>query len=203
VLVSKASATRNALKGRDPFPSDQDQALANLIAASDALDDATRKADLEVRRTGAEGPAADARRSAMNTLISLIGDYCDRYDRSDIDAVEEKEPDMEALIATANNMSPKEYRKHWRGTSEEERRKSSENGGPGQFLYSLSEADVMAMQLETLRNPDSVGREGGGTVHAFKTYSKAIGWANGKEAFTLRAELTGPKANKSIHSHPR
>jgi hypothetical protein len=202
VLVTKATATRNALKNQDPFPAEQDQALADLIAASDALDEAGRKAKLELSRTGKEGPAHDAWRAAMNTLISLIGGYCDRYDRSDIDEVEEKEPPIELLVAQAHNMSPKEYKKHWSGKNEDERRENSENGGPGQFLYSMTGEEVMEMQKDALLTGE-IGRSDGGTIHAFKTYSHQIGWANGKKAFTLRAELTGPKSKKSIHSHPR
>ena len=202
VLVAKATATRNALKNQEPFPADQDQALANLIAASEAVDDAGRKARLEEARTGKEGPAHDVWRAAMNTLIAAIGDYCERYDRSDIDEVEEKEPPIELLVSQAYNMSPREYKKHWQGKNDDERRQNSENGGPGQFLFSMTEEQVMDLQKDTLLTGE-IGRSGGGTIHAFKTYSSQIGWASGKKAFTLRAELTGPKSQKSIHSHPR
>jgi hypothetical protein len=66
----------------------------------------------------------------------------------------------------------------------------------------MSEQQVMDLQKDTLLT-GTIGRAGAGTIHAFKTYSEQIGWANGKPAFTLRAELTGPRAKKSIHSHPR
>ena len=202
VLVTKANATRNALKNQDPFPADQDQALIDLIAAAEAVDEAARKADLEIKRTGKDGPANDAWRAAMNTLIAAIGDYCERYDRSDIDDVEEKEPPIELLVAAAHNMSPREYVKHWKGKNDVERRENSKNNGPGQFLYSMTEERVMELQKDTLLTGE-IGRSSGGTIHAFKTYDFQIGWANDKEAFTLRSELTGPKAKKSIHSHPR
>ena len=202
VLITKATATRNALKNQDPFPTDQDEALAALIAAAEAVDEAARKADLEVKRTGKEGAAQDVWRAAMNTLIAAIGGYCDRYDRSDIDEVEEKEPPIELLVASAHNMSPREYVKHWKGKNDTERRENSKNNGPGQFLYSMTEERVMELQKDTLLTGE-IGRSSGGTIHAFKTYSFQIGWANDKEAYTLRAELTGPKAKKSIHSHPR
>ena len=110
--------------------------------------------------------------------------------------------DRKTLLATAKNMSPKEYRKHWNGNSEEERRENSRNKAPGQFMYAMSEAEVMELQLETLRT-GTIGRSAGGTIHAFKTFGRQIGWANGEKAYEMRAEMTGPKANKSIHSHPR
>jgi hypothetical protein len=102
----------------------------------------------------------------------------------------------------AIHISPSTYRKHWKGGTEAERRNSSENGD-GQFLHSMSSADVEKLEREALLNPDRI-EDKVNTYYAFKTFSKIIGYTNGKEAFTLRAEITAINSAKPfIHSHPR
>jgi hypothetical protein len=59
------------------------------------------------------------------------------------------------------------------------------------------------LERETLLTGDLMDK-GSGTYHAFKTYGKPIGYANGEEAYTHRAELTSADTPQPfVHSHPR
>jgi hypothetical protein len=112
--------------------------------------------------------------------------------------VQERQKAVNAVVQ-ATHIPPQSYTrgKHWKGNSEQQRRSSSENSGPGQFLYSMTAARVQQLERETLLTGE-IGREGS-TYHAYKRFSVVIGYANGTEAYELRAELSGG----SIHSHPR
>jgi hypothetical protein len=117
----------------------------------------------------------------------------------------DKDAEWKSLVDRATHIPPARYSrgKHWQGNSENERRKSSENGGPGQFLYSMKADDVKQMERETLLTGEVVDK-GSGTYHAFKRFGNKIGYANGEDAYTLRAELTGGQSGApTIHSHPR
>ena len=114
------------------------------------------------------------------------------------ESVQERQKAVDAVIRAAH-ISPQNYSrgKHWKGNSEQQRRSSSDNSGPGQFLYSITTARVQQLERKTLLTGE-IGREGS-TYHAYKRFGMVIGYANGVEAYELRAELSGG----SIHSHPR
>ena len=109
-----------------------------------------------------------------------------------------------AVVDKAVHVPPARYSraKHWRGNSDAERRQASMNGGPGQFLFSLSSEDVKQIEREALLTGERIDK-GGGSLHCFKTFGKQIGWADGKEAYLLRAEMTSADTSPHVHSHPR
>jgi hypothetical protein len=109
------------------------------------------------------------------------------------------------IVNRATHIPPARYSrgKHWKGNSEDERRSSSRNGGPGQFLYSMTVDDVKQLERETLLTGEVVDK-GNGNYHAFKNFEQVVGYANGEDAYWLRAELTGADSGApTIHSHPR
>jgi hypothetical protein len=117
---------------------------------------------------------------------------------------EDKKAEWRALVNKATHIPPAQYSrgKHWQGNSEDQRRNSSKNGGPGQFLYSMTAKNVEELEKETLLEGE-VNDKGSGTYHAFKTFSQKIGYTNGEDAHTLRAELTSAQTAPTVHSHPR
>ncbi|MBE9225436.1 DUF4157 domain-containing protein [Phormidium sp. LEGE 05292] len=118
---------------------------------------------------------------------------------------EDKKAEWRTLVDKATHIPPARYSrgKHWTGNSEDQRRNSSANGGAGQFLYSMTADDVKQLERETLLTGE-VTDKGGGTYHAFKTFSQKIGYTNGVDSYTLRAELTGAQSGApTVHSHPR
>ncbi|HYH84223.1 MAG TPA: DUF4157 domain-containing protein [Pyrinomonadaceae bacterium] len=112
------------------------------------------------------------------------------------------------LLKKAHHTKPADYTgaKHWRGNSEDERRESStkEKGtGNGQFLYSLTAADVERLEKDAFLTGDIVERGADG-YWAFKTFNEQIGYDKGKDAFLIRAEMTNVgSGTPEIHSHPR
>lgn len=112
---------------------------------------------------------------------------------------------LKDLLEKAVHIPPAQYSrgKHWRGNSEEQRRQTSENRGPSQFRYELTAEDVKALEQVTLLEGETV-EKGHGTYHAYKQHDEQIGYAEGKDAYWLRAELTGANGDEpTIHSHPR
>jgi hypothetical protein len=105
------------------------------------------------------------------------------------------------IVDKATHIEPKDYSrgKHVQGTTEAQRQSNSAEGGPGQFSVELTAEQVKALERETLMNPDSIEQREDGGYHAFKTFETPIGYADGEESHTLRAELSGG----SVHSHPR
>jgi hypothetical protein len=145
--------------------------------------------------------------SKFNSLAFAIQYYGDQYGVKDIEqyleestTVDQKDDKFKALIESATHVPPAQYSggKHWKGNSEEQRRKNSENNGAGQFLYSMTADRVAQLERETLLTGDVKDR-GNGNYHAFKTFGSPIGYANGEKAYTLRAELSAGH----VHSHPR
>ncbi|MEQ9235910.1 eCIS core domain-containing protein [Coleofasciculus sp. E2-BRE-01] len=117
----------------------------------------------------------------------------------------DEKAELSAIVNKATHIPPAQYSraKHWRGNSEEERRQNSANGGPGQFLYSMTPDTVRQLEKDTLLTGDVIDK-GSGTYHAYKQFSQQIGYANGEDAYWLRAELTGANSGApTIHSHPR
>jgi hypothetical protein len=138
-------------------------------------------------------------------LKQEIENYGNAYQATDLDDVLVEPADVKATVAArlykANHVPPVSYSraKHWRGNSEAERRDSSRNGGPGQFTYRLSAADVKALEREAFLTGELENR-GGGRFFAFKQFSQVIGYDSGNDAHWLRAEMT---PQNDIHSHPR
>jgi hypothetical protein len=143
--------------------------------------------------------------------ISELKDDISQIDKNlkdlekEIDTPKDEKAKWKEIVDKAEHIPPADYSrgKHWQGTSEEERRQNSEKGGAGQFLYSMTASDVAVLERETLLTGDLMDK-GSGTYHAFKTYGKPIGYANGEEAYTHRAELTSADTPQPfVHSHPR
>lgn len=112
---------------------------------------------------------------------------------------------VKLLLEKATHVRPADYgrARHWKGNSEEQRRASSEERRPGQFLYSLTAEDVEALEKDAFLTGD-IEDKGADGYWAFKTFTKQIGYAGGEDAFLLRAEMTNVGSGRpSIHSHPR
>ncbi|MEH2347977.1 MAG: DUF4157 domain-containing protein [Nostoc sp.] len=104
----------------------------------------------------------------------------------------------------AQHILPASYSggKHWKGSSEKQRRENSMNKGPGQFLCSMTSDQVKQLEKDTLLT-GRLEDKSQATYHAYKTYGEAIGYANGDMAHELRAELTAAESDRpAIHSHP-
>ena len=63
---------------------------------------------------------------------------------------ENEREEIMKLYAKAEKNGPRAYMKHWKGNSEEQRKQSSLNGGPGQYLYSLSNEEVIKMEKNAI-----------------------------------------------------
>ena len=136
---------------------------------------------------------------ACRALVEAISDYGQRFDAQDIDPVDVAPPtDLTQLVGAADHVPPALYSgaKHAKGTTDDMRKENSEENG--QFLAGLSDADIIALERETLLTGELVPRAGG-SFHAYKKYAQQIGWDKGKPAHVHRAELIAG----SIHSHPR
>jgi hypothetical protein len=109
-----------------------------------------------------------------------------------------------AFLVKAKHIHPKNYSraKHWRGNTEDERKDSSSDNGPGQFLYSINGSDAKNLEIEAIQKGRIVDKDQE-SYHFFYTFSKVIGYSNGKETKTIRAEITGAPNTPTIHSHPR
>ncbi len=149
-------------------------------------------------------------RTGFDALARAIQEYGKRYNVQDIEQLFDQAlgtPPHSAiaeLVDKASHIPPRSYDggKHWKGTSEEERRISSNEKGAGQFLHSMTAADVEKLERTTLLEGD-LRDKGGGTYHAYMEHGEVVGYANGKKTKWLRAELTGAAENPEIHSHPR
>jgi hypothetical protein len=187
-----------SLHGRDPESEAELDALLRIEELDTRLQDAAR--ELQEKHTDV---AQEAFYRAAQELKKALQHYAAAFHRTDIEATTHEVTVAQALRLSMH-VPPSVYRKHWRGTSDEERRQSS--SGASQFRYTLSEAEVAAYERDTLLTGQVENK--GGTFHAYKQYSVPLGWEKGRPAYWLRAELTGvdpdsatPKG--SIHSHPR
>jgi hypothetical protein len=188
-LRDKILTRRADIKALDPFPAEEDAALAAILTVID-----------EVRRASKRSsPTSPSQRldDASRDLIVAIGGYGDRFNKHDIDPVSERS--IDSLVEGAIHIRPPDYKgaKHWKGTSEAERMSSSHKDG--QFIFEdMSIERVAALERETLTTGELVKR-GHETYHAYKLYPYQIGWSKGKPAYWHRAEIIG----RYIHSHPR
>lgn len=151
---------------------------------------------------------------ALEELKSACSKYGDYADVKDIDPEAESEENIEKkwrkTVDRAQHTAPRNYgdAKHWKGTSDSDRRNAS--GANGQFLYSMTESQVKELERDALLSGERIEKDGG-TFHAFKEFNQQIGWASEKKAYWMRAELTGVDPNLSeestmigaVHSHPR
>ncbi|WP_205571167.1 hypothetical protein, partial [Streptomyces sporangiiformans] len=157
---------------------------------------------------------ADLREDERRDLDDLLEAYSSSgYKRSEIDPKKERdekeserkkkeEEGFRAKVNKATHIPPRSYSggKHWKGTSEDERRNASRNGGAGQFMKSMGEGEVKQLEREALLDGKRVEKPS--VYYGWKRFGRQIGWANGKPAYVLRAEMT--KTNPPfIHSHPR
>jgi hypothetical protein len=192
-IVDKAKRRLDIIKKDEPVPQEEVDALESIIAVA-------RNVTLEARRAR-EAPT-DGWSNTCRALIDAISDYGQRFNATDLDPPETTgptgPPDMDDLLNRSLHIRPRDYSrgKHVKGTTEAERRDSSKENG--QFLASLSDADIAAMERDTLLTGDLVDR-GGGSFHAFKEFPAPIGYDQEQDAFLLRAELSAFR----IHSHPR
>ncbi len=135
----------------------------------------------------------------LGTLAKEIASYGKRFKLNDIET-EDGNVEFKALIAKANFIPASKYKKHVQGNSEENRRKFSANGGPGQFYHRFTDSDIQTLEREVLTTGNVVKRSGG--FHVFYKFSTGIGYANGKDTKGMRAEMTDAPV-PDVHSHPR
>jgi hypothetical protein len=112
---------------------------------------------------------------------------------------EDREKFVQA-VTNAVHVPPSEYRKHWKGKTEAERKASSQGDGAGQFLASYTDAGVARLERDALLTGEVEDR--GSVYYAFKEYDEPVGYAGGEKAYWIRVELTKAPVG-SIHSHPR
>jgi len=192
-IVDKAKRRLDMIKKDTPVPQDEVDALESIITVS-------RRVTLEARR--ARGESTPGWDGACRELIDAISDYGQRFNATDLDPPETAAAagpvDMEELLSRSAHVRPRDYSrgKHVKGVTEAERRESSKENG--QFLASLSDAQIAEMERDTLLTGDVIDR-GGGSFHAYKEYPAPIGYDQEQDAFILRAELSAFR----IHSHPR
>ncbi len=184
-LLDKALSRLNAIAKHTPAPTPEIDSLQAIISLARDVRNYSKSRRDEV----AWGRACDR-------LIAAISDYGQRFDKNDIDPAEDS-GDIAALVAAAVHITPAGYgRKHAKGGTDADRRRNSYEAS--QFLVSLSDGQIAALERDTLTTGDLVPR-GGGAYHAYKTHGQQLGWDAGQPAFVLRAELSAGH----IHSHPR
>jgi hypothetical protein len=188
-IVGKALSRWNELNKHTPKPQAQMDRLQEIIDLARKVQSAAKRAKRNLDD--------DAWRQACNQLRDAISAYGQDYDQTEIDPPED-EGDIRAEVDKATHVRPADYSggKHWKGNSEDERKRSSSENG--QFMYSMTAERVAELEKETLLTGELVPR-GNGAYHAFKTFPFQVGWDQGKKAYLLRAELSAG----SIHSHPR
>ena len=186
-IYAKAERRRDAIvTGGDPK---EVESLENIMRLAEQVKTAPGKHP--------EHPS-ERWRQACRALVDAISDYGQRFDARDIDPVEEGPGNIVKAVDAATHVPPRAYSrgKHVRGTTDDERRENSNENG--QFIVGLSDADIAALERDTLLTGDLVPR-GSGSYHAYKRFPTQVGWDQGRPAFVLRAELSAD----SIHSHPR
>lgn len=210
-IHAKASATISALRNVDDPSGRTAGKIAELQHIIALADDAM----VAIELFGGNEKDEDVKRE-LDALRAGCEEYARHNDVKDIDPEAESKENAEKrwreIVDRARHVPPRLYSdaKHWKGTDDDERRKASMPRKPGQFIYSLTEAQVAEMERDTLLHGERVD-QGGGTFHAFKEFDDQIGWADGKKACWMRAEITDldpedsgeSKKIASIHSHPR
>ncbi|MFB6571595.1 hypothetical protein, partial [Streptomyces noursei] len=167
----------------------------------------------ETAHADKDAELAELREEERKALDGLLDAYeGSGHKRSELDPKREREENEDRKNKTneeefrkrldnATHIPPREYdSKHWKGKTESERKNASMNGGPGQFMASMTEAEVKRLERDALLTGKRVTKAG--VTYGWKRFDRQIGWANGKPAFTLRAEMT-TAVKPSIHSHPR
>ncbi|MGA3523765.1 phage tail protein [Melissospora conviva] len=186
---------------QDPDTEEELEMIIQIQDLNDRLIDTSL--ELQRKQTSAAQKAFD---DLAHQLKRSLQQYGRRFARRDIEAITDEVTLAQALPAS-EHVPPSAYSraKHWRGGTEAERRANS--SGASQFVRSLTEDRVAALERDTLLTGEVVNK-GGGTFHAYKEYAEQIGWERGRPAYWLRAELTGVDGEASrprgfIHSHPR
>ncbi|MFB7209545.1 hypothetical protein [Streptomyces sp. NPDC056255] len=210
-IHAKASDTIAALRKND----DPSGRTAGKIAELEYIVTLADNAMVALELFGGNEKDEDVKRE-LDALRVECEAYARRHDVKDIDPDEESKENAEKrwreTIDRARHVAPRNYSdaKHWKGKNADQRREASKNDGPGQFLFSLTEAQVVELERDTLLNGER-DPQGGGTFHAFKKFDNQIGWANDNKAYWMRAEITDldpehpTESTKpgSVHSHPR
>lgn len=115
------------------------------------------------------------------------------------------------ISKTAYYKPASSYKKHVKGTSNEQRSQNSENGGAGQYFYELSDNDISELERLALQNSTIQQyreRKGTPTVNDNQYYflhscSDDVGFVNGDETNQISVEITFANTKQEIHSHPR
>ncbi|MEU2129385.1 hypothetical protein [Streptomyces sp. NPDC018352] len=210
-IHAKASDTIAALRKND----DPSGRTAGKIAELEYIVTLADNAMVALELFGGNEKDEDVKRE-LDALRVECEAYARRHDVKDIDPDEESKENAEKrwreTIDRARHVAPRNYSdaKHWKGKNADQRREASKNDGPGQFLFSFTEAQVVELERDTLLNGER-DPQGGGTFHAFKEFDNQIGWANDNKAYWMRAEITDldpehpTESTKpgSVHSHPR
>ncbi|WP_235693139.1 eCIS core domain-containing protein [Deinococcus aquaedulcis] len=145
---------------------------------------------------------ADMEQMAMEDLKKLaqkLAAYGVNFDVDDIEA-EDPQREFKDFLKRAKHFKASSYRKHVKGKDEATRRKSSMNGGPGQYYARFSDDDIEALEVEALNKGNPEKRSGG--YHVYYRFSANIGYADGDDVSGMRAEMTDAPV-PLIHSHPR
>ena len=123
--------------------------------------------------------------------------------REEVQPKQTEEQALREKFAKADHVPASRYSsgKHVKGKTEPQRRENATNGN-GQFLASLSDADITALEKEALQRGTLSDTRQGFTYHVFYEFGHVIGYAGGSgaETKTMRVEWTTPG---SVHSHPR
>ncbi len=200
-------ATRNALKNQDPFPTDQDRgARDDDRRRSRPSDEAARKADLAVKRTGTEGAGQDVaargdgrpdRRDRRPTAIASTA-------RTSI-ARSRRRHRRSSCWRVAHNMSPSEYsapstgRARTRPSADQEQQEQRSS----QFLCAMTEERVDGVARRRRCSPArSAGVEPVARSHAYKTYGFRSATRRARRSTLLRAEISAEGASSRTRSPP-
>jgi Domain of unknown function (DUF4157) len=218
LLSRKISRVIPELRRRNP--ANAAARIADLTAIITIVMTIEQKAKADARNPATPRDQIRNPRTQLNQIPGMAGDFEDlkraveRYGRNygptDIEvlvasatAVSDAER-WRALVDRARHVPPAAYSsaKHWRGRTEDQRRDNSRNGGPGQFLASMTAEEVKQLERSTLL--EGTRGQGGSTVEARKRYDNPIGYAEGELAHWHLAAITAIDSGEpTIHSHPR
>lgn len=143
-------------------------------------------------------------KTCANTTLAYIGG-------EELNKIDELREHIDALLQKAKFIPASEYKKHVKGTSEEQRSQNSENGGAGQYFYRLNDRQIEDLERKAIKNGtpqkfrEKVGEPQVGDDQYYFLYSLSddVGYVNGLESNRISVEITSASTNPEIHSHPR
>ncbi len=207
LLSNKVGRAIARLMAMTPRPTAEIEQLRSIGQQAKELQRKANEAKINPKKRLNETPGSTA---LYNDLKANIEYYGNHFHKNDIEqylgeaTTQSLRDRIKELLEKAYHIPPAEYSnaKHWRGNSEDQRRQNSEENRPGQFLYAFTAQKVKELERDAFLTGDIEDR-GNGTYWAYKKFSKQIGYANGGNAYLLRAEMTNVGSGRpSVHSHP-